>query len=81
MNMYKIDNIKYNYYYSNKIPKQLFEHLLKNSECNTEGQLELMLKSGHQFTHFGPYIIPSVRWIDSFENDAEFNVLCDVVKI
>lgn len=79
--MYQVERVNYNYYYSNKIPKSLFEEFLVGSECTYEGELKLQLKPGNKFLHYGPYIIPAIRWIDSFENNAEFEVLCDVKQV
>lgn len=46
------------------------------AKCNAPGLLTLELKPGHKLIQTGPYILPSIRWIESFEKNAEFTIKC-----
>lgn len=52
-----------------------------NSTCSNKGTIKLNLESGKRLKQEGPYILPPIRWLDSFEKNAEFTILCEVDDI
>lgn len=46
--------------------------------CNFPGTLRLVLKPGRELKQTGPYMIPPIRWLDSFEYYAEFDITCKI---
>lgn len=76
--MYAITNVDFLEYYSNDIPKEILSSYLIGSKCNSKGKIKLTLKPGKEFIQEGPYILPPIRWLDSFEYYAEFVIVCDV---
>lgn len=76
--MYKIINVEFIEYYSNKIKPEILKKYLLNSECDYKGSIELILKPGKNLTQKGPYILPPIRWLDGFEPNAEFYIKCEV---
>ncbi|WP_375667033.1 hypothetical protein [Bartonella sp. CL26QHWL] len=58
--------------------KDLLEQFLLGSTCDSKGELKLTLKAGKQLIQEGPFILPPIRWLDSFEQFAEFKIVCDV---
>ena len=74
--MTKITEVVFIEYYSYDIPKELVKSLLMGAKCNTPGLLTLELKPGHKLIQTGPYILPPIRWIESFEKNAEFIIKC-----
>lgn len=76
--MYKIDNVSIIEYYSQDISPDILENFLIGSTCNYKGKLELILKPGRELIQRGPYILPPIRWLEGFEYNAEFHIVCDV---
>nr|WOF72288.1 putative maintenance protein [Saccharomycopsis crataegensis] len=74
---FSIVNVTFNEYYSD-VPQELIENMLKNAECNLPGKLKLILEPNRKLIQKGPYILPPIRWVDSFEKNAEFDITCDV---
>lgn len=79
--MYVITDVDFLEYYSNNIPKDILSSYLIGSKCNSGGKIRLTLKPGKEFTQEGPYILPPIRWLDSFEYYAEFVISCDVKEV
>nr|WOF72310.1 putative maintenance protein [Saccharomycopsis fibuligera]WOF72336.1 putative maintenance protein [Saccharomycopsis fibuligera]WOF72350.1 putative maintenance protein [Saccharomycopsis fibuligera] len=74
-----IKSVSIEEYYSD-IPQEIIVKALKNKRCNEPGLIELILKPQKQFTQKGPYILPPIRWLDSFEENAEFHIKCEASK-
>jgi hypothetical protein len=79
--MYKITNVSFVEYYSNNVSKDVIYSYLMNSTCSNKGTIKLNLESGKRLKQEGPYILPPIRWLDSFEKNAEFTILCEVDDI
>nr|CAC08228.1 hypothetical protein [Schwanniomyces etchellsii] len=77
--MPKVVSVRFNEYYSNFISKELLESFLLDSTCDSPGILKLKLKPGYNLEQEGPYLLPPIRWLDSFEYNAEFDITCDVL--
>nr|WOL75529.1 putative maintenance function [Saccharomycopsis selenospora] len=67
--------------YCSHIPEHLIVDILKQSKCDNSGVLELILKPGKKLTQKGPYLLPPIRWLGSFEYNAEFYIVCKVEKV
>lgn len=76
--MCSITNVNFVEYYSNDVPKDILLSFLLGSKCNAKGKLKLTLKPGKHLEQEGPYIIPPIRWLESFEYYAEFVIVCDI---
>lgn len=79
--MYKVTSIEFKEYYSASIPRELLENFIVGSTCDSPGKLELILKPGYNLIQKGPYLLPPIRWLESFEYNAEFVIICDVVEV
>jgi hypothetical protein len=78
--MFVITEVKFVEYYSNTIPIQIIEDCLIGAECNSAGLLTLKLEPFLKLTQQGPYLIPPIRWLSSFEECDEFTIVCSVKK-
>lgn len=79
--VYKIVKIDFVEYYSELVPKEILHKYLIGSTCNYFGELKLVLKPGRELIVTGPYILPPVRWLTSFEYCAEFIIVCVVKEV
>jgi hypothetical protein len=76
--MFLISNVTVVEYYSNTIPKDLIVDLLYGAKCDSAGSLELTLKPNLELIQEGPYLLPPIRWLESFEPCDEFTLICTV---
>jgi hypothetical protein len=49
-------------------------------ECDRAGILRLKLQKNKSMVQVGPIIHPPIRWIDSFERNASFDLMCTVTN-
>lgn len=68
-------------YYSDEVPKAILAKEILNKTCNYAGKLTLILKQNRKLSQEGPFIIPPIRWVDSFGISDEFIIECQVVDI
>ena len=68
-------------FYSGWVEENLLKDMLLGSECSSIGKICLILEAGKKFMQEGPFIIPPVRWLDSFEYNAEFVITCEADEI
>lgn len=76
--MHKIISVDFLEYYSDSISEELLESYLVGSTCNCTGTLKLKLGPGRNLVQEGPYLLPPIRWLESFEYYAEFYIICEV---
>lgn len=76
--MYRIISVNFVEFYSEIVSQEDLNKYLINSNCNSPGQLVLTLEPGRNLIQKGPYILPPIRWLNSFEYNAEFKIICDV---
>lgn len=79
--MFIITNVNFVEYYSNNVPEDILLNYLLGSQCNYKGRLILTLNAFRELHQEGPFIIPPIRWLNSFEEFAEFKIICDVDEV
>ena len=65
-------------YCSREISPELLASYLIGLSCTRSGTLTLSLIPGRRIKQKGSIIKPPIRWITSFEENAEFEVVCTV---
>lgn len=74
--MYKVTDVEFIEYYSDTVPKSLIKNILIGSNCSDKGIITLTLSSGLNLKQDGPYLIPPIRWLESFNDSDEFIIKC-----
>jgi hypothetical protein len=75
--MFAITNVEFIEYYSNIVPQDLLKTLLIGSRCSYQGKLILSLGAGKELKQEGPFLIPPIRWLESFSDSDEFIIECE----
>lgn len=74
----KIVEVKIIWYESCIIPYTLLLEQLMYKDCDTRGELVLELREGLKLSQKGPYLIPPINWLFSFDKRDTFKLICEV---
>jgi hypothetical protein len=74
-----IKSVEVVYFYSSSMTKEVLIKELVGSKCTWAGELRIRLKVNRELVQEGPFIVPPIRWLNSFSKVDEFYIICDVV--